>query len=310
MRVFTLLLALGACGPTSPGTQDTASADDTAGADLGPPPADLATPTGACPAFDSEGAFEIVSDGKTRRGEIWFPDAPEPGMSLLFTFHGLAPSGFDVVGNFSQGFDLADLARQRNAVIVVPEAETLNLVGQNVLLWDILGDGGSDLALFDDLRSCIAQRFDLDLRKVAAWGFSGGALWTSRLTLARTDHLAATAALSGGTDLEIPILGEKLVFEAPSHAIPVMLSSGGTQDVWPSTAFPVIDFEDATDNFEAGLVEAGSPVVRCRHDAGHDVPNDVWDQARKWLFAHTYGAPSPWLSADEPLKDGCERVGF
>jgi hypothetical protein len=299
------VLAMG-CGEAG-GDTDPSGADPEDTASNLPAPAPMATPSGGCPAFDATGEFTITSNGKERRGEIYWPRNPEPGMSVLFTWHGLS-SGIDIVNYFVTGFDLDELARQRNAVIVVPEALSTNLVGQSVQLWGILGNEEDDLVLYDDLRACVAEKFDIDARKVSSWGFSGGALWTSFLVMHRADTLATAAALSGGTDLEIPLLGDRLAYTTPAWDIPVMLSSGGSGDVWPDPTFTIIDFEASSDSFQTQLVADGSFVTRCRHSTGHNVPENIWTAAKKFLFDHTYGAPSPYASGEAELADACEVV--
>jgi hypothetical protein len=281
-----------------------------------PEPAPVATPTGACPDLSTPGEKTIESNGVERKFAIHFPEARPAGMSVLFAWHGLtatsidgSPSAYDPIPNLVIGLGLEDLAEQENAVILVPEAEPISLMGMNVLLWGILDNEANDLALYDDLRACVDEEFDVNLRHVTSWGFSGGGLWTSLLLMERADTLATAVSISGGTDLVIPVLGDRLSYRSPANPIPTMLASGGSADIWPDPTFPIIVFDETTDNLAAGLVDDESYVVRCRHDGGHTLPSWLWDRSVKWLFKHTFGAPSPYQTGEANLHRDCEVVG-
>lgn len=284
---------------------------DTAESDL-PEPAPLTSVTGACPDLSEPGIKTFESSGKTRRAGIYFPSAPEPGMSVMFAWHGLATADLLPMEQLVVGFDLAEYAEEENTVVIVPEAQPTNLLGMDVLLWGILGSEheGEDLAMFDDLRTCVADAFDVDLRKVASWGHSGGGLWTSMLLMDRSTMLASGVSSSGGVNLEVPILGSRLQYRSPERDVPAMLITGGDQDVWPDASFPIIVFEETTDFLEERLVADGSYVVRCKHDLGHNyLPNWFWGQVKRWIKNHTYGAPSPFEEG-ESLNDACQEAVF
>ena len=238
---------------------------------------------------------------------IYFPEGKED-MPVIFTWHGLTTSTFNPIDMFVTGFDLDGLAEEKNAVVIVPEAEAISLLGQNILLWGILNNEENDLTLYDDLRSCVAESFDVDLRRVSAWGFSGGALWTSKLLMSRSDTLSAAVSASGGVDLEIPLIGDALAYHSPVDAVPTMLLAGGPMDVWPDPSAPIIVFEDATDTLQEGLVQDGHYVVRCDHTSGHYLPSNFWKPITRWLLNHTYGAPSPYETGDKNIDGACIEV--
>jgi poly(3-hydroxybutyrate) depolymerase len=300
MRAAFLLFALAACaeGETDPD------------ADL-PEPAPLTTVSNACPDLSETGIKTFMSAGKERRAAIYFPSDPQPGMPVMFAWHGLSAAEFQPMESMVFGFDLEDFAEEEGAVVIVPEAQSINLVGFDVLLWGILGNEfeDEDLTLFDDLRTCVSDAFDVDLRRVMSWGHSGGGLWTSLLLMERADVLSTGVSSSGGTDLLIPVLGDRLPYRAPSQKVSAMLISGGDEDVWPDPTFPIIEFENTTDAFQDRLVADGNYVVRCKHDQGHSyLPSWFWNQTTKWLMNHTYGAPSPWESGERNTHDACEAI--
>jgi poly(3-hydroxybutyrate) depolymerase len=282
-----------------------------------PEPAPVTAPTGDCPDLSASGELRITSNGVERKFSVLLPSDPEPGMSMLFIWHGLTatnidgtPSVNDPIPSMVNGLDLAELADQKNAVILVPEAEPISLLGMNVLLWGILDNEANDLALYDDLRSCVSAAHDVDLRRVSSWGFSGGGLWTSLLLMERADTLASAVAISGGVGLVIPVLGDRLAYRTPAVPIHTMLAAGGEGDVWPDPAFPIIVFESSTDNLQNGLVQDGNFVVRCSHGGGHTLPSWLWDRSVKWMFKHVYGAPSPYDTGEANVQEDCEVATF
>ena len=110
---------------------------------------------------------------------------------------------------------------------------------------------------------------------------------------------------SGGTDFSIPGVGGPFVsYSTPERQVPVFLSSGGDADVWPE-GFTLVDFETTTDTLEAGLVDDGHRVVRCRHNQGHfSIPSDLWAFSDRWTLEHHFSEDSPFSTAD--LPNGCE----
>lgn len=263
----------------------------------GPAPAPLVD-VAQCPRIDADGSFTVEVGGVERTVYVEVPEDPSGAVGLLYTFHGLDVASSNPAAGFIRGFGLAAVADAEDVVVVSPEARpnaTLaSLTGQQVLLWGILGDEADDLELYDVIRSCVAAQWDLDLRRVSAWGFSGGALWTSLLLTQRADTLAAAVVASGGVGLEIPLLGDALPYATPSYPTPVLMTSGGEQDVWPGGGLTIIDFEASSDTLQTGLVGDGHVVARCNHTLGHTVPGWFWAQAQDWLLDHRYGEDSPF----------------
>ncbi|HMV66299.1 MAG TPA: hypothetical protein PKA64_05575 [Myxococcota bacterium] len=293
MRALALLALIG-CKETEPEI-------------VAPQPAPLVEPTGACPAITEPGIVSFTSNGIERRFDIRFPKNKPAGMPIVFIWHGLAPPEYDPMGSFVSAFDTDDLARTRDAIVVTPEAMPFNLAGFPVLLWGFLDNDEDDLALYDDLRTCLIRSFDADVNRVYSWGFSGGGLWSSYLMIHRADTLAAAGSASGGSDIRV-LSAPYIEYQTPAQPVPALLGAGGANDKWPDPALVIIDFEEATDNLQAGLVADDSAVVRCHHDTGHNVPEWMWGQTKKFLFAHTYGQASPY-AADADLVDGCEIAG-
>lgn len=307
VRPLCLGVVLAACQSKDPVDPDETSGSDTAtGAALEPAP--LAAPSGGgCPSFGA-GPVTFVSDGLERRATVITPADPEPGLPVAFVFHGLTSPQFDPMGSMVEGLGLRAEAEARRVIFVIPEARPveLPLVGV-VSLWGILGDEAPDLRLYDDLRTCVIEAFDADTGRVSAFGHSGGALWTTVVAANRADTLAAFGELSGGADIEIPLLGGPFVVWAPSGIdLPALLVTGGSEDVWPDTTFTLIDFTAATDTLTEALVAEGQAVTRCEHGRGHYViPPKMLDNVLDFALGHQFGRPNP--STDDTLPDDCWR---
>jgi predicted esterase len=129
-------------------------------------------------------------------------------------------------------------------------------------------------------------------------GFSGGALFTTIVASQRGDTLAAIVEMSGGSDLEVSLAeGEVASYDTPAYTMPALLATGGTNDVWPSPDFPIVDFVAGTDTLEASLVADGHYTVRCRHERGHTITNAELELAVEWVSVHRFEEPSPYLSS-------------
>jgi len=262
--------------------------------------------SGDCPDFSQSNIGTMTSDGLERKVGIVLPDPMPENPAVLFAWHGLVGEVNRPVESFFQGASMfADLA---DTVVIIPEAQPLNLLGQEVLLWGFIEQEGaeSDLVLYDDLRACAAKELGADMARVASWGHSGGGLWTSHLVMHRGDTLAAAVSSSGGTDLEIPLLGDRHPYVTPESPVPTLIISGGPTDVWPDASLPVIEFDVSSQNFVDGLTADGHVVMHCLHDEGHfSWPNWAWTVSIKWLGDHVYGQGSPWITGERSVRPEC-----
>lgn len=258
-----------------------------------------------CPDLSTPGIKTFTSGGEERRVGIWFPESKPEGMPIMFAFHGLtSPGAFDVIDDYMRPvFDLDTLADKREVVIVAPEAAEFSLFGFPTLLWGIMEEDGlqRDLTLFDDLRSCMAHELRADPDNTAAWGFSGGGLWTSMLLLERADVLVTAVPASGGVG-EVGLLTD---YRSPKAKIPVMLVDGGPDDIWPGGGVALIEFHEGTNLLREELVDDGHDVVQCDHGLGHDLPGDFWDGMKRWMFSVYAGDADPFVGTKRLLKSEC-----
>ncbi len=283
-------IAMGCAGDDGAGT-------GTDGATDGPTTAPFAgravgEPSGDCPKFKTGGDQSMTVDGVDREIVAYWPKQPDGPVGLMFAWHGLG----DSADNFSDALDLETLARQNNMLVVAPYSLNPLLV-----TWDYLSGGGNDLLLVDDVRACADQAFDLDLNRVVSTGFSFGALWTTFLTMERSDVFSGTLTFSGGTG---PAVG--MSYSTPATAIPVLVAWGGEDDGYDAGMIQV-NFEETSLDFAEGLEGDGHTVVRCDHGLGHSLPFD-WDVAvTEFLFVQSFGTPSPvGPTALDTLPDWCQ----
>ena len=269
--------------------------------------------SGDCPDMSISGATTtFLSSGDERTVTTVFPSTPEPGMKVIFWFHGFLDSSMsNPTSETAIGMNFQALADQENALIIVPESGIWDLIAFEVYMWAIeAGTSDADLTLYDDLRTCAAQNFDIDLDKVTAGGFSGGALFSTVLLSQRGDTLAAVAQMSGGSDLNIDIMSlfeEPLsVYSTPAYKMPLLLASGQDSDIWPGNGMTIVNFYEATETLATKVRADDIFVVRCLHSNDHwSMPNNIFNSAMSWLTNHSYGEESPF-STDKSSLYPCE----
>ncbi len=276
-----------ACGGDDGGGDDTgaAAAGDTF---KGAPLAELSD--GECPKFEKSGTKKFSSNGIQREVIVLFPEDKPANMPVFFYWYGLG----DRASNIESGLRMQDLADEMGAVIVIPES-----TDPNMITWDFMADGGSDVVLYDDMRTCLSQELDIDLNRISTGGVSFGGLWATYLTLQRGDTLSAAVSMSGGTDalLQMP-------YVTPAAQVPVLVMWGGTNDNYSFGAVTV-DFQNNSKTFSDGLQGDGHFVVECDHGLGHAVPSNFMDIMVPFAFDHVYGEPSPYAGGLSGFPDFC-----
>ncbi|MCP4810808.1 MAG: prolyl oligopeptidase family serine peptidase [Proteobacteria bacterium] len=247
-------------------------AGDSAG-DSGPlvggPPAPVAYSGGTCPDMKN-GEMTITSDGIDREIILKLPGDPS-GAPVWFNWHWLGGSASDAVRY--QGLKTV---KQAGYIVVVPESRD----GMAASEWGFIGDGsqaGPDLALFDDVLSCLDEQYDVDNSRVYTTGMSAGGLWSTYLVMHRSEYLAAAAPLSGGTGVFVD-------YTEPARDMPVLLTWGDANDKYNG-----LSFDDASKEFEADLVEDGHWVRTCVHTQGHVIPNEATDYTLQFFEDHPWG---------------------
>jgi predicted esterase len=274
---MTFVLA-GCAGSTATDGIDTAEPFDPMANFAGAPLEDLSSDD--CPKMGRSGTKTFMSNGTERTVVLEIPQGKPENMPVVFVYHGLGDSAESI----RNALDLDSFAKENEVVVVIPDSQSRYL-----LTWDIWA-GGDDAVLFDDLRTCLAQELRVDLNRMMVAGYSFGALFSSYLTVNRSDSLAATMIMSGGTG---PSLS---TYKTPVADVPALLMWGGDSDLY-DLGLTVVSFQDASLELSAGLIADGHVVAHCDHGNGHTVPFDAMDIAEKWLLEHEYGQPSPYTDA-------------
>ena len=271
-----MILLLLACA-ANPKKADPAavSGEDTA-APAEDSPAPPAYSGGTCPTL-VEGTNEaFASGGEERKFELRLPANPE-GAPVLFGWHWLG-------GNARQAIRYLELedAVADGYIVLAPESCC------SAYEWNFTQpeEGNVDLALFDDALACLSDQFAVDLNRVYATGMSAGGLWTSYLTIHRSQNLAGTAIFSGGTKGVI-------AYSAPVDDIPVLALWGG-----PDDTYATLSFEEATAGMTESLLADGHFVINCDHGGGHTIPANPSSYFAPFFAAHPKGVtPEPWAAA-------------
>lgn len=246
--------------------------------DSGPkPPEPPAYSGGTCPTLVEGRNTAFTSGGEQRQFLLSLPEEPV-GAPLLFAWHPLGGTA----SWLERALDLSTLADEEGVIIVTPDSccsptEWGFFPGTNP---------DPDLALFDDLLSCLTEQYQIDADRVYSTGFSAGALWTTYLGMHRSDYLAAIAPISGGT-------GDFMEHTPPTRPLAAMLIWGGPNDLYQS-----LSFQDATMQFSEELQAVGSFVGLCEHDGGHTIPS--WGRDSVWAFLKE----QRWSDTSAPFAEG------
>ena len=256
---------------------------------------------GTCPDMRQSGTVSFSSSGTDRTVSVVVPDGLREDMPLVYFFHGLlspqsTPRPTEYMVN---ALRLQDLANEEGVVLVLPQSNVMERLGMEFFMWDIETEESDDMVLFDDLRACAYGILNIDLTRVHAMGFSGGALFSTVVGTARSHVLASMIQMSGGSDIEMMTFDQPLSAYLPfEYTLPSLLITGGRGDAWPGGGVTLVDFSSATDNLESQLTEDGHFVVRCEHDFGQTVPVSASQVAREWIRDHRHGETSPYVSVE------------
>lgn len=230
---------------------------------------------GTCPVLQEGVNAGFRSGEAERKFRVILPPEPE-GAGVIFAWHWLGGSSRQIVEYM--GLDV--WAQDLGFIVIAPDAS-----GDEDYEWAFLDgpEDNPDALFFDDMRACAAATWGVDLDRIHAMGMSAGGVWTTWLTFYRSDVLATTAPLSGGTS----------VYTSPERPIPVLLTWGGPTDIYEGYSF-----DEASRTMSEGLQGDGHFVVECVHDGGHSIPPEATDYLGRFFVDHPAGV------APEPYTDG------
>jgi predicted esterase len=248
--------------------------------------APLATPSeGACPTLTA-GSNTFRSGGRDRAVLLFVPAQPRDA-PVVFLWHGLG----DSAANFARAFRAREASESRGAVVAVP-SPVVNVAPGAPPSWGFLTDSDVDLALFDDLRTCLSTQLGTNRERVYTLGFSAGAFWSAYLLMHRSTSIAAAAVFSGGATADGQFSPR---YVTPEHDVPAILSHGGRTDVFGG----FLRFQPIMEHLQSHLRTDGHFVVMCADDRGHRPPIGASEWGYEFLLAHRFGAASPYRGANE-----------
>jgi predicted esterase len=222
------------------------------------------------PSANTERSFIIVA-----------PDDYDPANEypLVFMFHGFGGTASEYLSPL-----MASTAKDAGVIMVVPQGGDLGgIEGFDGFSPTITN---ADLALFDDMLTCVTDQFSIDADRIHATGMSNGGLFTGYLSATRSSVLASVAPLSGG----IRIATES------DFGMPALITWGGPTDF----AYEQ-DFDLLADEMIGIFQDAGSFVVTCEHTAGHEYEGSWWAWVFEFLLDH------PATLTEEPYASGLPK---
>ena len=269
--------------------------------------------SGNCPSInESDVNYTIESAGESRIFRAIYPENAEVPYNLMFFYHSLIDT--DPVEYWSNAIGLQSVSNDLNTVIIMPQSlpfDALAFLGMDVFLWNVeTGTYDNDLQLYDDLRTCAAQNFDLNMDATSLVGVSGGALFSTILLSERSDNFASVVEFSGGSDLSVATFQNLWAeYNSPTYKTPTLLVSGGEGDVYPDPSMALINFHEASNTLQSQLAEDGHVTVRCQNNIGHiSVTGEGLLAAWDWVNNHRYNEPSPYAEAINGWDHWCEHI--
>jgi poly(3-hydroxybutyrate) depolymerase len=178
-----------------------------------------------------------------------------PGPLLLY-WHGTGGVSSEVLSTFGQ----AQVSAITGAGGVVASFNGSTQQGTNT------GDSvwyTGDFAMADQILACAIQQKRVDPCRVYTSGASAGGLQTTWMSYARSGYIAAAVSLSGGLtgaggfNLDPPP-------QDSTHVVPSMAIHGA-----PGADVVVIDFAQASSQWEADLAKRGGFSLDCNTGGGH-----------------------------------------
>jgi len=240
---------------------------------------------GDCPVLEDGVNKKFMVDGVERKFRLVLPDDPI-GAPVIFAWHWLGGSAQQVVNYM----DYEDLVAEHGMIVVAPSSDG------SAYEWHStdLPTNNVDLIFFDDMVACLYDQYQIDPDRIHATGMSAGGIWTTYLTVYRSNILASTAPLSGGVYTRD--------YVTPERSLPVMVTWGGPEDTYGS-----FNFETASLAFSEKLREDGSFVVECVHTGAHTLPAGASEFTWQFFKDHPYGVdPEPYLDGlPSSLPDYC-----
>ena len=141
-----------------------------------------------------------------------------------------------------------------------------------------------DFDTADQVVACAIDQLHIDTRKIFTTGASAGALQAAWMSYSRSGYLAAAATISGGV-IVAPAL------EDPNN-VPAAMAIHGA----PGVDVVVIDFAQASANYEESVHSLGGFSMDCNTGGGHvSGPPEICPGIWQFFEDHPFGvSPQPY----------------
>jgi len=240
---------------------------------------------GDCPVLEDGVNKSFLVDGVERKFRLVLPENPI-GAPVIFAWHWLGGSAQQVVNYM----DYEQLVAGEGVIVVAPTSDGSQFE------WHIDDepDDNIDVTFFDDMVACLYDQYQIDPDRIHATGMSAGGIWTTYLTIFRSEILASTAPLSGGVYAE--------AYVSPVRPLPVLVTWGGDDDTYGT-----FNFQTASLDFSEGLRADGSFVVECVHTGAHTIPEGAGQFTWQFFKDHPFGVdPEPYAEGlPDTLPEYC-----
>jgi predicted esterase len=247
---------------------------------------------GTCPPLSQGANLDVGFTGRTVL--LYIPTSTRGPFGVVFAWS---------AGGSAEAYDfLATRYDQDGYILVIPNGRP-----QYPLTWDMdRGGAEADLRFFDDVVTCLAEQYPIDLRRVHSTGYSVGGIFTAYLMGYRSETLASIVAWSTG---ETDPSGRRMV-PSPRHRIPGLLYHGGSHDE------PDYAGREGTLALASRMASNGQFTVVCDHGLGHTIPGPLdatLQQMWTFMLAHPFtpGNAAAWAESGiaGKLPDFCRVVG-
>jgi predicted esterase len=291
---FLVLIAIAACSNSPSSATPDATGSGSSGSNGGAADAAVVdsttpvipTPTGTCPTLAPGDVTFAPAGIPPRKVKLAFDPAKAGHGELIIYWYatgsGTAESGYSL-GTTQSAITAA------GGIVATPYADST--AGQ--FEWFIVNGSSKqdDFLVADEVVGCLAQAHLIDTNQIHSMGMSAGALQTTALSFIRASYVASVATYSGGMPP-----GFSPANQDPENKFAALIFDGGTSD----NVFSV-DFQAASQAYEAMLKAAGHFAAICDHGKGHAIPLDAAPSVAAFFTANPWGAwPSPYAQGLPP----------
>ena len=252
--------------------------------------------------YSNTNAQSILHNGTRREYELYIPDSydGESTAPLMLNFHGFGDSASDHMINA----DLSALAESDTFILVYPQGSC----SEGSSHWNPCPIGGDNKSTADDLGFVeaiigdISSKYNLDMERIYAAGYSNGAMMAYGLANYKSDLIAAVASVSGAMlNCTGPISHPMPVVHLHGTSDYVIPYEGGDYSAAQTTLDYWIDFNNTSTN----------PTVSIDNSGGISIEHYVYGQGDNSVSVEHYkyiGGDHVWFSATYQGQSTAELV--